>query len=442
MVTTRRPVRWPIGRRLPGWESLRPTAATFWPWLMGIGLAAFLLRVLYMLTIAPPLPGLADEAFYYHASNVIAQGHGYSQPLIALFYGRWVPTALHPPLWPAVLSIVSLFTAPDSGFGSLTGTVADLHRGVGCLCGATVVVLVGLLGRRIGGWRVGLLAAVLAAFYPHFITLDGDLMSEPLYGVIVGVLVLLSYRFTERPTRSRAFAAGVAAGFAALTREEALWFIPVLLVPLAWEVGRDRLRLSVLAVLGAVVVVGPWTMRNYLAFHGFVPVANSGAVILGANNHCAYYGSHIGSWQGGCAKVPNQRGLSESEISARQTSTGLAYARRHAARATLVAAVRLLRVWSLYDPNYQAIGQPTLLGVGVAIYYVLLIPAIYGLVELRRRGRRILILVAPAIVTSIAAVLGDGPDRLRYDAEVPMLALAAWSFVLLFGRARRARPSR
>jgi 4-amino-4-deoxy-L-arabinose transferase-like glycosyltransferase len=409
---------------------------------VGIAVTAFLLRILYMLTIAPALFGLADEAYYYHASDLIVQGHGYSQPLVAVFYGLYRPTALHPPLWPGVLSIVSLFTAPSTDTASITGAAVDVHRGVSCLCGAIVVVLVGLIGRRIGGWRVGLVGAAIAALYPHFITLDGDLMSETLYGAIVGGLVLLSYRFTDRPTQGRAFALGVLAGLAALTRAEGLWFIPVLLLPLAWRAGQHRLRLSVVAVLGALVLLVPWTVRNYAAFHRFVPVANSGAVIAGANNPCAYYGSHVGSWQGECAKVPGQTQLSpEIDVSSKQTSEGIDYARHHAARAVLVAAIRVLRVWSLYDPNYQAIGEPTLLDVGIGVYYVMLAAAIYGLVALRRRGRKILILLAPAIVTSIAAILGDGPDRLRYDAEVPLIAVAAWSLVLLYGRARRALGS-
>lgn len=429
-------------RSILSWERARPSERTFWPWLVGIGVTAFLLRVVYVLTIAPPLPGVADEAFYYHASEMIVQGHGYTQPFTAVFYGRYVATALHPPLWPALLAIVSLFTAPSSGIGSLTGLAADLHRCVGCLCGAAVVVLVGLLGRRIGSWRVGLLAAAIAALYPDFIMQDGDLMSESLYGVLVGGLLLLGYRFSHRPTRRLAFLLGVLVGLAALTREEALWFIPVLVVPLAWMAGADRPWLTVLTLLGAVVVIGPWTARNYAAFHHFVPVANSGAVIAGANNRCTYYGSHIGSWQGGCAHVPHETPATpEYQLSSAQTSQGLAYARRHAARAVLVGGVRLLRVWSLYDPGYQVFPLPTLVDLGLGIWYVVLLAAGYGLISLRRRGRRILILVAPAIVTSIAAILGDGLARLRYDAEVPLIAVAAWSCVLIFGRVSRAWPS-
>lgn len=442
-ATSERAVGWRATTHSRRWAQLKPAAATFWPWLLGIAVTAFGLRVLYMLTIAPPLYGFADEAFYYHASNVIAQGHGYSEPFLVLFYGKYVPTAVHPPLWPAVLSILSVFTAPTSGSGSLVGTVADLHRGVTCLCGATVVVIVGLLGRRIGDWRVGLVAAAVAALYPHFIALDGDLLAEPLYGVIVGSVLLVGYRFAERPTAWGGFGMGLLVGLAALTREEALWFIPVLLVPLAWRARRHRLRLSLVAVLGALVVVVPWTVRNYVAFHHFIPVANSGAVIGGANNHCAYYGPHIGSWQGQCSRVPNETALTpELFLSEHQQSAGIAYARHHAGRAVLVAAVRLLRVWGLYEPTYQTLGQPTLAAVGIGIWYVVLIAAVYGLVALRRRRRRILILIAPAIVVSIAAVLGDGLDRLRYDAEVPLIAVAAWTFVHLFGQARRAWAGR
>jgi hypothetical protein len=202
-------------------------------------------------------------------------------------------------------------------------------------------------------------------------------------------------------------------------------------------------RLGLIAVLGALVVVVPWTVRNYVAFHHFIPVANSGAVIGGANNHCAYYGSHIGSWQGECSRVPHETALTpELYLSEHQQSQGIDYALDHPPRAVLVAGVRLLRIWSLFEPGYQTLGEPTLAAVGIGIWYVVLIAAVYGLVALSRRGRRILILIAPAIVVSIAAVLGDGLDRLRYDAEIPLIAVAAWSFVHLFGQARRAWTGR
>ncbi len=397
-------------------------------WLAALGLVGLLLRVLYAFTLSPPLPATGDDAFYYYTSNLIAQGNGYSAPETLLFTGHLVPTALHPPLWPAVLALFSLFTAPGSGVGMFGGFALDLHVVVGCACGGVVVALVGLLGRRIGGWRVGLVAAALAAVYPRFIVLDGFLSGETLFGALIGLLLLAAFDFCKRPTRLRALLLGVLVGLAALTREEGLLFVPVLLIPLAWRTGTDRRYLTILAVLGTVLVVAPWTARNYAVFGRAVPVANSGAVIAGSNCASAYYGSDIGSWQIGCIQ-PGHLSANEALVSDRERAQGISYASRHPARAVLVAAVRLLRVWSLFAPTDQAVGNITLLWIGTGLYYCLLAAAGYALWVRWRRGLPIMILISPAIVASIASILGDGPERLRYEAELPLLALAAWTGV-------------
>jgi 4-amino-4-deoxy-L-arabinose transferase-like glycosyltransferase len=260
--------------------------------------------------------------------------------------------------------------------------------------------------------------------------LDDQLSNEGLFAVMVGVLLLMAYRFIERPTRLRALGLGVLVGLATLAREEGLLFVPVLLIPLAWRVGPPARRgLTVMAVLGTVLVIAPWTVRNYVAFHQFVPVANSGAVISGANCHITYYGRAIGSWQG-CFHYPHPS-PNEAVESERQRSAGINYASRHPARAVLVAGIRLLRAWSLFAPNSYTDDNRTVLWIGTVVYYVLLLAAGYALVALGRRGRSIMILISPAIVVSLAAVIGDGLERLRYDAEIPLLALAAWT---LYGK--------
>lgn len=425
-----------FGRSVTQWAvGLAPGQSLFWPWLAGITAVGLFVRVLYTFTISPPpLPGLQDPAFYYYASNLIDQGHGYSEPFVYLFSSHLSPTAAHPPLWPALLALVGFFTSPASGFGHLGSASVDIARVLGCLLGACIVLLIGLLGRRIGGWRVGLVAAGIAAVYPHLITMDGFLLSEPLYGVIVGGTLLVAYGFAARPSGRKALALGVLVGLAALTREEALLYVPVLLLPLAWRSGPRRLRLGGLALLGVVLVITPWTIRNYLAFHRLVPVSNgSGAVIAGANCHKTYYGPAIGSWQVSCTKVAHPSS-NEAVSAASERAKGLRYAERHPARAVLVAGIRLLRMWSLYGPNYQAVGNRSVLWVGLGVYYCLLAAAVYALVMLRRRGRRLLILVAPPAVVAIASIVGVGLDRLRYDAEIPLIALAAWTFVFLLTR--------
>ena len=59
------------------------------------------------------------------------------------------------------------------------------------------------------------------------------------------------------------------------------------------------------------------------------------------------------------------------------------------------------------------------------VYYVLLIPALLGLVVLRRRRTPLWVLVAPAVSVTIAAVLGYGFLRLREPAELTLVVAAA-----------------
>ena len=87
-----------------------------------------------------------------------------------------------------------------------------------------------------------------------------------------------------------------------------------------------------------------------------------------------------------------------------------------------------------YGPNYQAIGTRSVLWIGLGLYYCVLAAAVYALVVLRRRGRRLLILIAAPIVVAISSLVGVGLDRLRYEAEIPLIALAAWAFVFLLAR--------
>jgi hypothetical protein len=53
---------------------------------------------------------------------------------------------------------------------------------------------------------------------------------------------------------------------------------------LAWRRGRAGLARSAAFVLGAALVIAPWTYRNWLAFHAFVPVSTAGGQNLFQGN--------------------------------------------------------------------------------------------------------------------------------------------------------------
>jgi 4-amino-4-deoxy-L-arabinose transferase-like glycosyltransferase len=109
-----------------------------------------------------------------------------------------------------------------------------------CVLGAASVVLLGLLGRKIAGPRVGLIAAGLAAVYPNLWWHDGALMSETMAIFVSTVVMLLAYRFRAAPTTGRIVALGAACGLATLTRAELALLVPLVMLPLALSRSGER----------------------------------------------------------------------------------------------------------------------------------------------------------------------------------------------------------
>lgn len=86
------------------------------------------------------------------------------------------------------------------------------HKAMAALAGIGVVVVAGLLGRRLAGPRVGLNAAALVALCPDLWIVDGTLWPEGLYTALIGLALLGTYRWLDQPTLPRAALVGAAIG--------------------------------------------------------------------------------------------------------------------------------------------------------------------------------------------------------------------------------------
>lgn len=412
-------------------------AASFRGRLALIVALALVLRVLYTVLATRSVEGLGDYQFFHGVAGTLAHGDGFANPFL-IPRGEVRPTALHPPLWPLLL-----------GGSSVLGAGTEMaHKLVGTLVGTGAVAVIGLLGRRVGGSAVGLTAAGLAAVYPLFIGSDGSLMSESLYGLLVATVMLLALRLAERPTLSLAAALGAVIGLAALTRTEGLAFLVLLVVPVAWMaadgLGRRAALVSV-CILGAVVVIAPWTLRNAFAFDGFVPIStNEGTVLAGANCSKTYGGKDLGGWRFTC--VSEFRNPNEGEQAKVWRREGLDYARDHAGRLPKVVAARLLRTWNLFPPWHVVVneGRTRWIALLETIMYFLLIPlAAWGVVLLARRRIELVVLLSPVVVVTLVSAYGWGLTRFRIAADVAMVVLAAVALVELGRRVatRRQLPS-
>ncbi len=389
------------------------------------------IRVVYTIAIAPwPPRALTDEYYYSYLPSLIATGAGIIDPL-KIFHGLHDQTALHAPMYPFVLT----------GLYELGGTGQEVQRLLGSVFGAGTIITLAIIGRRVGGDRVGLIAAAVAAVYPMLITADGALMSESLYGFLVALTLLAAMRCRARPGWRAGAALGVVAGLAALTRGEGFLLLLLLLIPVTRVPG--GIRTAVVALLALLVVLAPWTVRNAIVFDRFVLVSNDlGITIAGANCPVTYYGGGTGAWFPGAPCTRAYPG-NEAAVSARYQADGLRYAEHHLGRLPVVLLAREARVWGLLQPGLTDDGRNgTAERFGMLAYYVLALLAIAGVVILRRRGRPIWILVTPFILVVIVAAGTFGLIRFREAAELSLVILSAVTLDQLWTMVSARRPAR
>ena len=423
----------------------------FWPALALIALAALAIRLVYALVVMGDHRFTGDAVEFHFLARALADTHSYVEPFAGLVDPRLfhlpaagathpttIPTAEKPPLYPAYLAVWSKL-----GFSSFRWDMV-----ASCLLGAGTVAAIGAIGRRVAGARVGIAAAALAAVYPGLVVLDGAVRSESLYVLLVALALLAAYRLVDAPTWRRAAILGAAIGLAALTRSEGVLLVVLLGLPAVWlaraERG-ERLRLAAVLAAGCALVVVPWLGRNWIAFDRPTPIStNTGGLLAGANCPTAYHGEFIGMWA--CfPQPPRSWGHNESVNSGRFQRRALRYARDHAGRVPVVASVRLLRTWELWDPRdhatLEAVFNDRNRKVNRAAQicmYALVLLAAAGAVVLRRRGQPLRLLLALPLLVSVVAVLSYGSSRFRAAAEVAVVVLAA---VALEPAVRRALES-
>jgi 4-amino-4-deoxy-L-arabinose transferase-like glycosyltransferase len=424
--------------------------------LLAIALAALVVRVVFVVVVDPKLPDPGDAIAYHLLANNLADGHGYIRPFDFRILHVSRPTAEYPPLFPALLAIPSFLGAKS----------VDAQRLLLCFVGTGTVVLVGFLGRRVGGPLVGVIAAAIAAVYPMLFLSEAVLMAESVYVLLVTAALLLAYRAADTPSPLRFAVLGLVIGLAALTRAEGVFFAVVLVIPLAISLRslatKRRVVLAAVAIGISALVVVPWTIRNAVRLHAFVPISNNiGTAVDGANCDLTYSGSQIGLWRetfsqfGDSARRRPQaqacfegfdigrRDFEEADVASSHRGDGITYARDHFSRAPLVVAVRELRTWGLYAPRQQIDfesfeGRPKRWqAVGTVMYWVLLPLAVVGAVLLLRRRARIWPLLSTAVVVAFTTALTYGQQRFRIADEPSLIVLAAVSVAAVAGHRRR-----
>jgi 4-amino-4-deoxy-L-arabinose transferase-like glycosyltransferase len=402
----------------------------------------FFVRVITLLTVAPERTDGGDPLFYHTTANVLARGRGFPEPLNWIAFEAHRPSAFHGPLYPVVLSI-------SSRFG---GTSYFDHKMMSIVIGTAVVLAAGVLGTRLGGKTVGLVAAAFAAVYPNLWLIDSLLYPEGLMALLVTVSMIVAYRWRDRPRLATAALFGAVIALAALARGEGILLLPLLALPwmmLTRTLTRSvRVKHLVVTVIACAAVLAPWMIRNATTFEKFVPLSTNGnEVMVYANCASAYNGQFAGYWDFQCQQTIREAQGDppgdESQTALYWRSIGINYARDHIGELPRVVTLRVLRQWELFRP-LQNVTLGSIEGrnrdassMGLLMYYGLAGLSIVGAVSMRRRRIPLMPLGVQFLSVTITSAYTYGTVRFRAPAEPALCVLGAVGLVPVFAVARR-----
>lgn len=400
-----------------------------WPWWRSLGaicLGGLVVRIGYTLAFQHPFSLTGDPSQYHYGANLLVDGKGFIDAFYYRVLGQVRQTALHAPLYTVALAVPSL-----AGLRS----VLD-HQLWSCVIGTGTIAVVALVARRVAGPRAGLIAAGITAAYPNAWILDGILGVETLTLLTNALVLLAAYRLWFLCSIRCGLELGVACGLAALTRGEALLFLPLVIVPTTLSLRglapTRRFRLAGAAGLAAVVVLAPWVGFNLARFNQPLLVSRFDVAMAPANCDDTWYGPGIGYWSAACfPDLPAPRG-DESDDAAIYRREVVDYVSSHLERLPTVVVARLGRTFGFYRPaaqialeGYVEGRDPTVAAYGLGTYYLLVLASIPGAIALRRRQVPLWPLLGMVATAAVAVAATYGQTRFRASAELVPVVLAA-----------------
>lgn len=190
-------------------------------------------------------------------------GKGFSDPSFQVF---------NPPLYAIFIAIcLSMF-----GEGQVSVIIVQV------VVDSLTIVVVYFVMKEIFDIETALLAAGILTVYPFSVYLTMSIASEPLFTFFLSGFVLSSV-YAVRSTKGWNYCvSGILLGLATLTRGTTQFvplMFPIMLILLGKR-GRDSVFCYTALCLSFVLVVLPWTVRNYVVMDEFIPVATGGGIVV------------------------------------------------------------------------------------------------------------------------------------------------------------------
>ncbi len=329
-----------------------------------------------------------------------------------------------------------------SGIFRVAGDGLTLSLILNCLLGLFTVLLVYSVCLEVTNLEsASLFAAGIAALFPALITYSTLLQSETLSLMFFLTALLFAFRFIRSPSVIEAVIIGACCGFAALTRVVFLGFFPVLLF-LVWYTRQDKdkrvLQSLLFSAIVFVIVLTPWTLRNYSLHHRIVPVSSGGGnSLLTGNNPFA-----TGTWraeagfsdwfrhQAAERGITDADALSETEKSSLAGRIAVDYIVNHPQDVArlMVKKAHILLVYPITGIQASAAAQ----GVAVIFDYFFYVVSAIGILSLRKRRESMLLLSGTAFYIIALHLILHAESRFRLPIVVSLCMFAGTGANVLF----------
>ncbi len=229
-----------------------------------------------------------DTFFYQRTAYNLYKGRGFSATYDARAFGlepneqriSFEPTAIRGPVYPFFMcSIYRLFCNKkdiESGVNWPQSFVKI--KIIQCIMDALVCILIFFIVRTIYSSSLlpAFIASILYCFCFYNIFYTSALLSESLTTFIAACFVLFFLLGMKNKGLFWWLPAGIFMGLLALSRFEYSLFI-FIAAAFVFLVNRKLPKIALtkcfIFIFGAIIIISPWTIRNYIVFKKFIPVS-------------------------------------------------------------------------------------------------------------------------------------------------------------------------
>jgi 4-amino-4-deoxy-L-arabinose transferase-like glycosyltransferase len=273
--------------RKPIQNSINRLLSSSWA-LPIILIISVLLRLAWIIYF--PTKPYADSIWYFRTASELAAGQGY-----VVNIESHKPLASWPVGYPAFLAFFFLITGPNLWVAKIANVFLSL------IC----VILTFVFTKSIFNRSIALYSAFIIAIFPGMIVYSSLVSTDLLFMTMTTLCFSLILKLRtlsesiDAPNKSwlGVFGIGLANGAMSLVRSIGLLLLPFWLIEKLIVNRKSSFRSmmiwSAFIVVGTIIILSPWTIRNYIYFKAFIPVSTNGGANFWIGNNPLAYGGYI-----------------------------------------------------------------------------------------------------------------------------------------------------